>query len=236
MIMKTITATTTRATNETVSPYRFPAWAAIASGIIGIIAVGFLIAYLVIRSDNMDEAMRMGNIHDVGVMVQFLLLIPVFYGLQKLSQLQPPGISKATIVTGIVAICFTALFLLLGLVKAMADVVYMFPQGVFGVWLMVVCWRTKKVLPNSLRWFGMIVGFGLALVGSFPLQYAIFVDKIILQMPAASDEAVAKIPISHANMILHQVLWLGSPLGVLTLPFWTLLLGRKLFRAAKFEA
>jgi hypothetical protein len=56
------------------------------------------------------------------------------------------------------------------------------------------------------------------------------VDTLILQIPAASDEVVAKIPISPANMILHQLLWVGSPMGVLTLPFWTMLLGRQLLR------
>ena len=212
------------------SSYRSAGWTAIASGAIGILAVGFLIAYLFFRSDSMDEAMYMENIHDVAVMLQFLLLIPVSFALQKLSQQRSVGISKLTLVTGIGAIFFTALFLLLGLVKVIAAVLYMFPQGIFGVWLMIVCWRIPGIISRGLRWFGMIVGFGLALVGSFPLQYAIFVDKIILQIQAASDEAVAKIPISHANMILHQVLWIGSPLGVLTLPFWTLLLGRRLLR------
>jgi len=172
----------------------------------------------------------MANIHDAGVMLQFLFMIPAVFGLYELSQKRSPGMGRATLYIGIGAIFFTVLFLLLGLVKVIADVLYMFPQGIFGAWLIVICWRMKNVLSRGLRWFGIVVGFGLALVGSFPLQYAIFVDKIILQVPAASDEAVAKIPISHANMILHQILWIGSPLGVLTLPFWTLLLGRRLLR------
>ena len=203
---------------------------AIASGLIGIGAVCFLIAYLVLRSDNFPKAMRMGNFHDVAVIFQFLFLVPVATSLKELSQQTGKGMSRATFIIGIISISLTALFLLLGLTKAMAVVVYMLPQGIFGVWLMIVCWRLQGVLSKGLRWFGIVVGFGLALVGIFPLEYAIFVNKIIFQMPAASDEEVAKIPISHANMIAHQILWLGSPLGVLTLPFWTLLFGRILVR------
>ena len=209
---------------------RSTGWAAIASGIAGLSGVGFLIAYLVIRNNNMDEAMRMANRHDGIVMLQFLLLLPVIIALQKVWLQRPPGMSKAMFRTGMAAACFTVLFLFLGLLKIMADVLYMFPQGIFGVWLIITCWRMRGLLPRGLCWFGIVLGFGLALVGLFPPYYAIFVDPIILSMPAAPDEAVAKIPISHANMIIHQVLWIGSPLGVLTLPFWTLLLGRRLLR------
>jgi hypothetical protein len=77
----------------------------------------------------------------------------------------------------------------------------------------------------------IIVGFGLALVGIFPLGYAIFIDKIILQIPAAPDEEVAKIPTdTNANIILHQILNIGTVLGVLTLPIWTIIVGIRLSR------
>ncbi len=230
MITIKTSAATSHAKNATHLSYRSAGLAAIASGTTGIAGVGFLIAYLVIRSNNMGEAMSMANIHDAVVMLQFILLIPVSFALQKLLQHRFRGLSNATLVTGIAAILFTIIFLLLGLVKMIAVVLYMFPQGIFGLWLIAVCWRAASVFSRGVRWFGIIVGFGLALVGSFPLQYAIFVSKIILQVPAASDEAVSKIPISHANMILHQVLWIGSPLGVLTLPFFTLLVGCKLLK------
>ena len=73
----------------------------------------------------------------------------------------------------------------------------------------------------------VIVGLGLALFGTFTIGFAIFVSTIILHVPAASVEELVKIPFTPANEILHRFLWIGSPMGVYTLPFWTLLAGRK---------
>ena len=204
--------------------------ATIISGIFGIAVVGFLIAYLVLRSGDTNNGMLMAKLHDGFAIGQMLLFIPFLIALNKLSQQGLLGTGKPTIVTAIVALSFTALFLFLGLIKIMAVVVYMFPQGIFGVCLIILYRQLKGFFSRGLRWFGVVVGFGLALVGCFPLYYAIFVDPIILQIPAAPDEVVAKIPISDANMIIHQVLWIGSPLGILTLPFWTLFAGRSLLK------
>ena len=169
--------------------------------------------------------------HDIGVLIQFLLLIPVTIGLYKLSQRQYRGISSAMLNIGIVALCLTAIFLLLQFPNILAIVLYMFPQGVFGVWLIIACWHMKGIFPEWLRRFGFVVGSGLALVGIFPLGYAIFISKIILRIPAAPDEEVAKIPTDTiANAVLHQVLSIGTIIGVLTLPIWTIIVGVRLRR------
>jgi hypothetical protein len=137
---------------------------------------------------------------------------------------------------GIGSLCFTALFLSLNFPKILADVLYMFPQGIFGVWIMIACWRSGGLIPQWLRWFGIIVGFGLALVGIFPLGYAIFVDNIILHIPVPSDEVIQKIPVdTPANVFLHQIIWIGSFMGVLTLPIWTILIGARLLRKKTFS-
>ncbi|QHT71670.1 hypothetical protein GXP67_35880 [Rhodocytophaga rosea] len=227
--VSSVPATSKANIQETFS-YRKSGWAAIASGIIGILAAGSLITYLILRSSSQEVTIFLSRVHDGGVFLQFLLLIPVVFGLHKLSLLRPPGMSRTILSMGVGAVLWVVFCLLLTLPKVVAEVLYMFPQGVFGGWLMVVCWRLRNNLSPGLRWFGIIVGFGLALVGIFPLGYAIFVDTIILQIPAASEEAVAKIPITPANMVLHWFLWVGSPMGVLTLPFWTILIGRRLLR------
>lgn len=222
---------TSQTFTTTASPYRTAGRAAIISGAIGIVAYGSLIGYLINRNQIPSLGNLMIRAHDVGVILQFLLLIPVASGVYKLSQTQSQGVSRVMLDIGIGAISFTVLFLLLGSLKVIADVLYMFPQGVFGVWVMLVCWRMTGIISLSLRWFGIVVGLGLALVGIFPLGYGVFVDPIILQIPAASDEAVQKIPFdTAANQILHQILWVGSFMGVATLPVWTLLLGRRLLR------
>jgi hypothetical protein len=224
---------TTQTSAATVPSCRTAGWAAIASGAIGILAVGSLITYLMLRNPSPDTGILMLRFHDAGVILQFLLVIPVAFGLQKLSRQRSPSLSQATLATGIGSLVTVVLFLLLVFPKIVADTLYMFPQGVFGVWLIVVNWRLSGLLPAWLRWLGMVVGFGLLLVGTFPLGYAIFVDPILLQIPAVDPADSPAPPMNLANTLLHQLLWIGSLMGVLTLPFWTMLLGGRLLRESR---
>lgn len=75
----------------------------------------------------------------------------------------------------------------------------------------------------------MVVGFGLTFVGLFFVGYIIFVSTIPLRIPPATFEENSKIPITTANTILHYFLDIGSLLGVLALPLWSILIGLKLF-------
>lgn len=204
---------------------------AIASGVIGIIAYIFLIGYLAIRNQDAQNGVVPIRVHDFCVVLQFLFLIPVVFSFFKLIQEHSPNMSQAMLNVGVGALCFTALFLLLNFPKILADTLYMFPQGIFGVWVIIACWRMKKVIPQWLRWFGIIIGFGLMLVGIFPIGYAIFVDSVILHIPAPSDEVMEKIPAdTTANIFLHQLIWIGTFMGVLTLPIWTILIGARFLR------
>ena len=212
--------------------YRSAGGAAITSGIIGILAFGFLIMFLMIRSQDPQQVIILVRIHDFCVILQFLFLIPVVFALFELIQERSPNTSRAMLNVGIGALSFTALFLLLNFTKVIADVLYMFPQGVFGVWIMIACWRMKGLMHQWLRWFGIIVGFGLVLVGIFPLGFAIFVDNIILHIPSPTDEEYRKIAVRQipANIFIHKILWIGSFMGVLTLPIWTILVGVRLLK------
>jgi len=210
--------------------YRSAGIYAIISGITGVFAFAFLVTYLIVREKNFAQSIYFVRVHDIGAMLQFLLLIPVVKGLYRLLKRQHPDVTQTTLDIGIGSLLLTALFLLLTTPKIIADLLYLFPQGIFGACLIFFNWHMKGILPKGLRWFGIIVGTGLILAGIFPVGYAIFVDTIILQIPAASDEAVQKIPDTTANMILHQMVAVGTLLGVITLPVWTILLGRKLRR------
>jgi hypothetical protein len=227
---------TTQTFTKTAIPYRTAGWAAIGSGTIGIFSVGALIGYLILRASNSDAGIHMNRFHDVGVIVQFLLLIPALVALQKISQRQVSGISQASLTTAILAICFIVLFLVLIFPKIVSDILYMLPQGIFGVWLIFICLRMKGILFKGLRWFGIVVGIGLTLVGIFFVGYTIFVSIIPLRIPAASIEEASEIPITQANIYLHYFLDIGTLLGVLTLPFWTILLGRRLLREKRSVA
>jgi hypothetical protein len=106
---------------------------------------------------------------------------------------------------------------------------YMLPQGVFGAWLIIANFRLSGLLPRWLRYFGMVVGFGLVLVGTVFPGLAAFVYPNMLKIPAVSvaDEAFQN---TEINRILHLILSIGSVLGVVTLPIWTLLMGAKLLK------
>jgi hypothetical protein len=210
---------------------RSAGWAAIASGIIGLLAFGCLVSFLVVRNQSFQTAMFIVRFHDLGVIIQFLLLIPAAFALHKLSHGQVSGMSQTMLTVIVGSLLFTTLFLLLGMFKIMEDVVYMFPQGIFGGCLIIICWRMKGILSKALRLFGILVGLGLALVGTFPPGFAIFVDPGILRVPTLKlpDEEMIRLGTKPANQILHQILYIGT-FGVATLPIWTILLGWTLLR------
>lgn len=213
--------------NKPERPFRSAGWAAIVSGAIGTLAFSFL----VYPWQTLQLSILMGRVHDVGAILQFLLMIPVAFEVYNLSNQRSSGMTRTVLYTGIGAISFTVLFLLLIFPKVVSEALYMFPQGVFGVWLMIVCWQMMSILSRGLKWFGMVVGLGLALVGTFPVGYAIFVDTLILQIPAPSAEAIQKIPFdTPANNLMHLILYIGSFMGVLTFPIWSLLLGVRMLR------
>lgn len=154
-------------------------------------------------------------------------MIPLAYALCKLSQKTSTEISKPLFNFSIAAIFFTTLSLLLSFPKITTIVFYMFPQGIFGVWLILVNWRMKSMVHLALRWFGIIVGLGLVLVGIFVIGFAIFVNADAIKIPAPP---MREYPITPANLLLHQILYFGSFMGVFTLPVWSILIGRWLLR------
>src|SRR5680860_742140 len=111
--------------------YRTAGRAAIGSGVIGIIAYGFLFTAVTSRTDWVisNYVYLMFKAHDIGVIIQFLLLIPAVFGLRELSQAKPQGMSRTTLNVGIGALLFTAVFLLLGIVKILSDGHYTVPPG-----------------------------------------------------------------------------------------------------------
>ena len=106
---------------------------------------------------------------------------------------------------------------------------YSFPPGIVGGWLVVVCWQLAGTFSRGIRWFGIIVGLGLMIFGSFFIGYTIFVDPINLRIPAASIEEFESVPFTHVNIFLHKLIWVGSFMG-LPLPLWTILTGARLLR------
>lgn len=212
--------------------YRNAGWAAITSGTIGILAFSSLIIAVLTRTtfEVTGQILLLFNVFHVSLILQFLLMIPMIFSLQILSRKQPPGMSQETLFTGVIALLCTALFLFLIFPKVMMDEYYMIPQAVFGAWLLVVNWQLSGILSKGIRWFGMVVGVGLFLVGIYEVGFAIFVDSTSLQIPAVDENTLVDPGPTPANIIVHHILDIGTFMGVLTLPFWTIILGRKLLR------
>src|SRR5450432_4318772 len=114
--------------------YRNGGRAAIISGAIDIAAFGLLMDAVLTRVSWIPPARIyiLFGAHDIGVALQFLLLIPVAFGLRTLSRQSAPGLSKATFATGVGAAIFVVLLVLLGVGnKIVSNGLYMFPQGIF---------------------------------------------------------------------------------------------------------
>lgn len=208
---------------------RSTASVAVASGVIGIAALLLLITAVTTRTTwtISNQVNLLFRAHDVGEVLQFLLLIPFALGLRQLSRRAPPSLSKTTIAWGIGAIFLVVLLLILGISKVVNDMFYMLPQGIFGAWLIVVNRRLTGLVPRWLRVCGCIVGIGLVLVGTVFPGLAAFVYPNMLKIPAVSVENDA-FQNTAMNRFFHVMLAVGSVLGVVTLPIWTLLTGLRL--------
>ena len=214
--------------------YRNAGRAAIASGVIGIAAFGLIVDAVMTRASWILPARiyMLFSAHGIGVGLQFLLLISVAFGLRTLARQSPPGLSKATFATGVGAIIFVVLLVWLGTGdKIVSNGLYTIPQGIFGIWLIVVNWRLSRSLPRWLRWFGMIVGLGLALVGTCFVGLC-FVYPSQLYIPHPPMESIKEVN-SVANTFWHQLLYFASLMGVATLPIWTTLTGLQLLKKAR---
>ena len=224
MIVQTFVATPTS--------FRSAGRAAIISGMLGLMAYGFLLTAVLTRDSWVlsDFVRAMFVTHDVGVILQFVVMVPVLYGIQKLSQKHAVGIRHTTLRVGIGALLLTALFSGLGTVKIISDGYYTLPLIVLGVWLMIVNRRLLGTLPRVLCWFGMVVGLGLVVFGSFLPGYAIFVDTMILRIPPVDMATYPMPPMNFANIVLHKLIWVGAIMGVAPFPIWTILVGRHLLR------
>lgn len=204
-------------------------WYAITSGALGLIGYGFIIAFLISRSENNNAFILMNRLHDIACAFQFLLLVPVVSGVHKLLQSNYDS-NQVMFFTGTIAASVTALCLVLIFPKLVSEIFYMIPQGIFGVWLIAFNWSNYKFISKALRIFGIIVGIGLIIAGTFPIGFGIFVSMDALRIPAAP---IREFPQTPVNNILHILLFIGSFTGVLTLPFWTISFGKALLRKRK---
>jgi hypothetical protein len=215
------------------SSYGVAGRAAIASGAIGIIAFGLLIAFLVKRILGGTEQICIPIIraHDVAAILQFVLMVPVVFALNDIATRAANGRGRTPFLIGVVSIALIVLCLALIFIKVVPDDMYMIPLGLFGVWLIGENRNLSSFLPRSLTRLGTVAGVGLVFIGIFPIAFTLFVDRAHLlgwtpfdyQPPPGTD---------MANGLSHILLIIGTFTGLTTLPIWAALVGRRLLKAS----
>jgi hypothetical protein len=204
---------------------------ALVSGVLGLLAVGLLIAALAAPTPSPQTMRRETNLfllQDAGVILQALAMIPVTIGLYRLSLSQNATRSRNCLLLGLIA--QSALITTSGLIfsDTVSDMLYMAPIGLVGLWLLMVSHR-DSMLSSGVIWTGRIAGFGLLLVGLGFVLYGIFVAPAIFLRPLSTAEVDAQ-TLTLPNLIAHVCLGAGTLLGRLVYPVWALLLGLNLSR------
>ena len=215
------------------APYRSVGWAAIASGVLALIAFVSLIAYL---TTTPQEILDSQVILDPGVMppmsrfllasnsveiaFQSLLMIPVALALHAFGHRRSPVASRAALALGILGLCGVALFQLLPLINPkVSDIFFMGPTGFVGAWLIAINWVLASVLSGRLRIVGTVAGIGLVIVGASFFFLAPGVDVLITR------------PLAYANDVdFHNGIAIGGVPGNILYPIWAILVGRSLLR------
>ncbi len=131
------------------SRYRSAGWAAITSGMIGFFAYAALMTGVFSRLSGGEERFwtLLFRFHDAGAILQALLMIPLVLALHQIATQKSTGVGRATVAAGVIALSLMILLLLLGFAGVTADTIYMVPQGVLGMWLIVVGRLVPGVIP-----------------------------------------------------------------------------------------
>jgi len=220
--------------------------AAALAGILGIVSFAFLTTALVTRFQNDDpnlpdlEAVQEGpwtawfRAQDVAVALQALLMIPVTLAMRS-AQGTSSGRGRGAAIIGMAghAGVVLSVALVLAFRAHWADVLYMFPQGLIGIWLIAVCWSGSG-LSNAHRVFGVIAGLGLALIAASAavMQNSLGWHELDVTTRPAVDVAAIH---SSGNELGHDLLPFGTLLGRVIYPLWTIVLGWKLLRHSRLD-
>ena len=209
---------------------RATGWAAIASGIVGIISFGFLLAFIAYA-----VTQKMGDIKEfaeiplvgrlllkgsyVGSMLQALCMIPVLIAVHALGRLRSQKMSGTATAVGMIGLIAVALLRAIILVNPkVSDILFIGPMGFVGAWLVMCNSLLRGVLSRGIRVTGMIVGVGFVIAS---LSFFFLGGVAEFTHPGALGN----------DLVFHAGLWGGGIPAFLLYPVWAILLGRKLVRA-----
>jgi hypothetical protein len=201
---------------------------AIIAGILGLIGTGLLIAALFAPTPSPNTMRRETNLflwQDAFVIAQALAMIPVTLGIYRVTS-RTAG-AAGTLVLGLIAQAFLVITTSLIFTDTASDMLYMFGVGLVGIWLFLVTRRALDLSSSKVMWTGRVAAFGLMLIGIGFLIYGVLVAPAVFVRPLTIPEIDAQ-TLTPANLISHLCLALGTLLGRVIYPVWTLLLGRAL--------
>jgi hypothetical protein len=138
------------------------------------------------------------------------------------------GIAWLGTISGITSATLLALILLTGA----SDMLYMFPQGGIGLWLIALCaWRPAE-LGAATRVLGFVTGAGLVLIAVSFVMIATALGPALFALANANNVGVDPADVAFPlNSHGHLVLYVGSLLGIPAYPVWASLAWRALRRA-----
>ncbi len=213
----------------TAAMQRLCGWSAILAALAGFVGFGFLVAALLAPTPSPETLRRYPDLfrfQDAGVLLQAMAMIPVTLVVGVPTQRTWRSFPA---VLGIVAQAALVVLLLLRFANVTSDMLYMLPQGVVGVWLLVANRKPSDLLAGGLARTGLIAGLGLLIVGAGFLIYGALVAPGVFAGPLTNAEIDAQ-AWTPANVIAHLCLALGTVVGRFAYPVWTLLLARNLLR------
>lgn len=201
--------------------------AAIASGLLSLIALAFLVLFYVLEapalleSESTDTWVPLGRTNDALVGLAALAALPLAARLHVSWRRSAPGPSAVAFTVAVVAMLATGATQLLyavALIPTAGQTVLVGPLFAgFGFWLLAVnLGRADGALRQRLRWIGVAAGVGYALVAFTALLYA---------ASGSSDPTAA-----FANPLLAAIAGLGLLGSQVGYPVWALWLGRRLGR------
>lgn len=205
---------------------------ALLSGVIGLVALAFLIAALLAPTPSPDTMRRETDFfrwQDAGVILQAITMIPVTLGIYHLTREQDRTWSRASLALGLFAQVSLVISSALIFTHTTSDMLYMGPVGLVGLWLLAVNRSCYAFLSKRLVWTGRVAGMGLLIIGVGFLTYGLFVAPAVFVRPLSNAEIDAQ-SLTLANLIAHICIAAGTLLGRLVYPFWALLFGRRLLK------
>jgi len=206
----------------------------LGSAILWLLGVASLFAGVFIRANGgSDDTFALwARCHDAAAALAALTIAALAWHMRGLPTGTGGVAGSGIALLGTISAVATALCLLLLFLTGASDMLYMLPQGGIGLWLIALSASTPAGYSAGLRVLGVVTGTGLVLVAVSFVMIALALGPEVVALVDARPLDVSPTAVaSPLNSWGHDILGLGSFLGVLTYPLWAWLAARAAARA-----